>query len=217
MKKISVVLSGCGNRDGAEITEAVSLMIHLSKNGASVEYFAPNLTIQPVSHLTGEISKTEKRNVLIESARITRGQSKDLALLNSNDFDALIFVGGAGAAKTLSTWSSHGASCEVLPEVQKVIESFYKNSKPIGAICISPVLLAKVLGEYKVKLTIGNDKDSIVEIQKTGAIHVECEVNDCVVDKGNKIVTTPAYMYDKRPDEIFEGIGKLAVEVLKLN
>jgi enhancing lycopene biosynthesis protein 2 len=216
MKKISVILSGCGHRDGAEITEAVSLMINLSKTGASIEYFAPNLNFSPVNHLTGEIARPEKRNVLIESARITRGKSKDLILLNPNEFDALIFVGGSGVAKNLSTWSTQGASCEILPDVQKVIESFYKKSKPIGAICISPVLLAKVLGENKVKLTIGNDKETIAEIEKTGAIHVECDVDDCVVDKENKIVTTPAYMYDERPDKIFEGISKFAKEIIKL-
>ena len=159
MKKIAVILSGCGNKDGTEITEAVSLIVALSSARAQVRYFAPNLEITPKNFLTNE-PMAQKRNILNESARITRGQIEDLSKLSPEEFDGLAFPGGFGAALHLCTWGEAGAKCKVLPEVQKAIETFYAQSKPIAAICIAPVLIAKVLGSKGVSVTIGNDKET---------------------------------------------------------
>jgi len=203
MKKIAVVLSGCGHRDGSEITEAVSTIIGLSMAGAHVDFFAPNLMV-------------DNRNMLIESNRITRGRTIDLTELNPLHFDALIFVGGSGAAKNLSNWATQGAKCTVMNEVGLAIEAFYSQGKPIGAICIAPVLLAQILGKHHISVTIGDDQETIQEIEKTGAQHVVCAVSDFVVDNAHKIVTTPAYMYDAPAHLIFKGVNGLTNEIVKM-
>jgi enhancing lycopene biosynthesis protein 2 len=215
MKKIAVVLSGCGFLDGSEITESISLLIALHQAGAQVSCFAPNIELSVVDHNT-KSAQAEKRNVLSESARIARGEIKSLDLLHAKDFDAIAFPGGYGAAKNLCNWAEKGAACEVNSEVKRVILDFYNSSKPIGAICIAPVLVAKVLGNKKVTITVGNDPATIAEIQKTGAQHEECPVDDYITDRETKVVTTPAYMYgEAKPNEVFAGIFGLAHELVE--
>lgn len=214
MKKIAVVLSGSGFKDGSEITESVSLLIALNQAGANVSMFAPNIDFESVNHLTGE--KSEKRNALIESARIARGQVEDLKNLKVQDFDAMVMPGGYGAANILSTWGTQGAKSTVIEDLKRIILEFHEASKPIGAICIAPVILAKVLGDKKVTLTIGNDAATIAEIEKTGAQHEECPVDDYITDRETKVVTTPAYMYgDAKPNQVFAGIFGLAHEIVE--
>ncbi|PIS12157.1 MAG: isoprenoid biosynthesis protein ElbB [Bdellovibrio sp. CG10_big_fil_rev_8_21_14_0_10_47_8] len=214
-KKIAVVLSGCGNKDGTEITEAVSLMIGLSAAGADIQYFAPDLDITAQNFLTGQ-PLAEKRNLMSESARITRSQIKDLKELRADDFDGLAFPGGFGAALHLSTWAKKGSQCTVLPEVEKTILDFHRQSKPIAAICIAPTLLAKVLGSKGVTLTIGNDVETSAEIKKTGALPVDCPVDDFITDREHKVITTPAYMYNAQPHQVFQGISGLVKEFIEM-
>lgn len=215
MKKVAVVLSGCGFKDGSEITEAVSLLIGLNQAGAEVSCFAPDIQIPVTDHLTGKPSG-ETRSLLTEAARIARGHITSLDKLHAKDFDAVAFPGGYGAAKNLCNWAEKGAQCEVNPEVKRVILDFYNSSKPIGALCIAPVVVAKVLGDKKVTVTIGDDAETAAEIQKTGAIHEECPVNDYITDRETKVVTTPAYMYgDAKPNEVFAGIFGLAHELVE--
>lgn len=215
-KKVAVVLSGCGNKDGAEITESISLILALSERNAEVTFFAPDTEIQPLNFLTNQ-PLHEKRNVMVEAARITRSQIQDLGSLVAQDFDALALPGGYGAAKVLSTWATQGSKCEVLPDLKKVILDFHKQSKPIGAICIAPTLVAKVLGSQGVHLTIGNDKETAQEIEKTGAKHVECPVDDFVTDRNMKVITTPAYMYGQAtPFQVYTGIRALVQELIEM-
>lgn len=216
-KKIAVVLSGCGNKDGAEITEAVSLILALSEKGARVTYFAPNTEMAPVNFLTNERAKTEKRNIMVEAARITRSQIQDLNSLVAADFDGLALPGGFGAALELSTWATKGAACEVLPELSSAIVDFHRQSKPIAAICIAPTIVAKVLGKHGVTVTIGNDQETAGEVRKTGAQHEDCPVTDYITDRATKVVTTPAYMYGAAtPFEVFTGIRGLVAEFLEM-
>lgn len=215
MKKIAVVLSGCGHRDGSEITESVSLLIALHQAGADVSCFAPDIEIPVTNHITGQ-PQDEKRRLLVEAGRIARGKIQSLDKLNVKDFDALAFPGGYGAAKNLCNWAEKGAKCDVNPDVKRVILDFHNASKPIAALCIAPVLLARVLGDKKITLTIGDDKETIAEIQKTGALHEECPVDDYITDREGKIVTTPAYMYgNAKPNEVFKGIFGLAHELVE--
>lgn len=215
MKKIAVVLSGCGHRDGSEITESVSMLIGLTQAGAEVHCFAPDIEIPVVNHLNGEVQK-EKRSLLQEASRIARGHITSLDKLHAKDFDALAFPGGYGAAKNLCNWAEKGAQCDVNPDVKRVILDFYNASKPIGAACIAPVLLARVLGDKKVTLTIGDDPATAAEIKKTGAQHEDCPVDDYITDRETKVVTTPAYMYgDAKPNEVFKGIFGLAHELVE--
>ena len=215
-KKIAVVLAGCGHKDGTEITEAVSLMISLSQAGARLTFFAPDEDFVAKNFLTGEAEK-EKRNVMIESARLTRGQMNDLASLVASDFDGLALPGGLGAALNLSSWATQGSACTVHEDLARAITDFHAQSKPIAAICLAPTLIAKVLGKKKITVTIGKDPETISEIQRTGAIHEACPVDDYISDRLHKIVTTPAYMdEDAKPHEVFKGIAGLVREFIEM-
>ncbi len=215
-KKIAVILAGCGNKDGSEITEAVGVIVALSQAGAELSFFAPDTIFPAKNFLTGEVT-SEKRNVMLESARISRGQIQDINSLVAKDFDGIAFPGGFGAALNLCTWATKGSQCDVLPEVQRVIEDFHKQGKPIGAVCIAPALIAKVLGKHKITVTLGNDKETIQEILKTGAQHEVCPVEDFITDRHNKIVTTPAYMYGTaKPHQVFNGIQAMIHEFIEM-
>lgn len=213
-KKIALVLSGCGNKDGSEVTEAVSLIVGLSR-GADLDFFAPNRTFTAKNFLTNE--SIGERNMMLESARITRSKIADLTTLESQNYDGLAFPGGYGAATQLCDWASKGATCAVLPEVQKAIEEFHRRELPIAAVCIAPVLLARVLGKHRISVTIGDDAETIQQIAKTGAIHELCPVNDFITDRTHKIITTPAYMYGGSAfHQVFDGIQGLAKEFLEM-
>lgn len=214
-KKVAVILSGCGVYDGAEIHESVITLLRLDQRGAHVQCFAPNITqMHVVNHLTGE-EMPESRNVLTESARIARGQVKDLREANVEDFDALIVPGGFGAAKNLSNFAVEGAGCTVQPEVLALAEAFAEAGKPVGLICISPALAAKIYGPG-VTCTIGNDTDTAAAMNKMGATHVDCAVSDIIEDKARKLVSTPAYMLAQSISEVASGINKLVDRVLEL-
>ncbi|MFV8797382.1 isoprenoid biosynthesis glyoxalase ElbB [Yersinia sp. LJYL362] len=215
MKTVGVVLSGCGVSDGAEIHESVLTILALDRAGARVAFFAPDKPqLHVINHLTGEES-TEQRNVLVESARIARGLIKPLSSANPEELDALIVPGGFGAAKNLSDFAIKSSECVIDPDLVKLTQSMHKENKPIGFMCISPVMLPKLLGK-PVRLTIGNDPNTIRAIETMGGEHVICPADDVVVDTDNKVVTTPAYMLAKSIAEAAKGIDKLVVKVLDL-
>ena len=192
-KKVAVILSGCGVYDGSEIYESVITLLRLDQRGAQVQCFAPNVPqLHVINHLTGE-EMPESRNVLTESARLARGQIKDLREARAEDFDALIMPGGFGAAKNLSTFATEGAAAKVLPEVLALAQAFAQAGKPVGLMCIAPVLAAKIFGAGVV-CTIGSDHDTAAALTQMGAEHHECEVSDIIEDSQRKLVTTPAYM-----------------------
>ena len=214
-KKIAVILSGCGVYDGAEIHESVITLLRLDQRGAQVQCFAPDIAQSHViNHLTGE-EMPESRNVLVESARIARGEVKDIRDANADEFDALIVPGGFGAAKNLSNFAVEGAGCSVNPQVLELAEAFAEAGKPVGLICISPALAAKIYGPG-VTCTIGNDTDTAAALDKMGATHQECSVEDIVEDTARKLVSTPAYMLGKSISEVASGINKLVDRVLEL-
>ena len=215
IKKVAVILSGCGVYDGAEIQESVITLLRLDQRGAKVQCFAPNIAqMHVVDHLTGE-EMPESRNVLVESARIARGQVKDLREADAKDFDALIVPGGFGAAKNLSNFAVEGANCSVNPDVLALAEAFAEAGKPVGLICISPALAAKIYGPGVV-CTIGNDADTSAAVVKMGGTHEECDVHDIVEDIQRKLVSTPAYMLATSISEAAGGIYKLVDRVLEL-
>lgn len=214
-KKIAVILSGCGVYDGAEIHESVITLLRLDQRGAQVQCFAPNIAqLHVINHLTGE-EMPESRNVLVESARIARGNVKDLREARAEDFDALIVPGGFGSAKNLSNFAVEGAGCTVQPEVLALTEAFAEAGKPVGLICISPALAAKIYGPG-VLCTIGNDVDTAAAVTKMGGTHEECTVTDIVEDRARKLVSTPAYMLAQNISEAAAGINKLVDRVLEL-
>jgi enhancing lycopene biosynthesis protein 2 len=216
MKKIGVVLSGCGVFDGSEIHEATLALLAIDRAGCQAVCMAPNVEFPVTNHLTKEASG-ESRNILVESARIARGNILDIAGVKAADLDAIVFPGGFGAAKNLCDFATKGAAASINPEVARLLQEMAAASKPIGAICIAPVVIAAVLGkQLAATVTIGTDSGTAAEIEKTGAKHQECPVHEIVVDRKNKIVTTPAYMLATRISEVADGIDKCVKEVVSL-
>lgn len=213
MKNFAVILAGCGVFDGAEIHEAVMTLFAIAKNGATYSLFAPDINQHHVvNHITGK-EMPEKRNVLIESARIARGKIRPLSDLDIRNFDAVIFPGGFGVAKNLCNFAFKGADCEVNAEVKKVIKETVSLRKPLGALCISPVLLAAVLGD--VEITLGSDGSSAQAVTKMGAKHKVTTHGDVVIDEKHKIFTTPCYMLDATIVQIAEGTENIVKKMLE--
>jgi enhancing lycopene biosynthesis protein 2 len=216
MKKIGVVLSGCGVYDGSEIQEAVLTLLAIDRQGCEAVCMAPNVDLSVINHLTTK-ETGEKRNVLVESARIARGAIRDVKEVTAAELDAIMFPGGFGAAKNLCNFAQKGAAATVNPDVARLLKEMAAAGKPIGAVCIAPAFIAAVLGkEYSPTVTIGNEADTAAEIEKTGAKHQDCPVTEFVVDRKNRLVTSPAYMLANRISEVHEGIDKCVREVVKL-
>lgn len=216
-KRVGIVLSGCGVKDGSEIHESVLTLLYVDKNGATPVFLAPDMDQTDVVDHLKEVVMNQKRNMLVEGARIARGNIKPLENFDISQIDALIFPGGFGAAKNLCSYAKDGRNLKVLPQVEKLIKSVHKAKKPIGAICIAPVLIAKVLGpDFKVKVTIGMDKNTAADIESFGAKHQNARVDEIVVDEVNKIVTTPAYMLAERISQAEAGISKLVKKIIDL-
>lgn len=215
-KKVALVLAGCGHLDGSEIREAVISLLELDKRGAYVTIFAPNKNQHHVvNHITGQEIKDETRNIMVEAARIARGKIKDLKEARAKDFDALILPGGYGVAKNLCDLAFKGKDATVLTEFKSLILEFLKAKKPIGAICISPaVLVAAVKGEYKIKVTIGDDKEGL--INSLGGEHSLCATENITVDEKNKVISCSAYMRDDSLSKIAQGISKLVEKTLQM-
>ncbi len=218
MTRVGVVLSGCGVNDGAEIHESVITMLALDRAGADMILMAPNIDqLHVINHYTGS-EMDESRNVLMESARIARGKIRDMAEVHASDVDALIFPGGFGVVKNLCDYAMAGTDCSVNPDVKRLATDVHKARKPIGIICIAPAMFAKIMqgAGDTVELTIGTDEQTSSDINSMGSNHVSCPVEDIVIDKKNKIVSTPAYMLAQRISEAAEGIEKLVKEVLAM-
>jgi enhancing lycopene biosynthesis protein 2 len=219
MKKIGVVLSGCGVFDGTEIHESVITLLAIDRAGAKAVCIAPNVDqMHVVNHLTGEESIGEKRNVLVEAARIARGEIKDICTVNADDLCALVFPGGFGAAKNLSTFAIKGENCDVNPEVLRLVREFAAKKKPQAALCIAPAMMAKIYEDApnKPTLTIGNDKDCSSKMEALGTIHQDCSTRNFVFDEENNIVSTPAYMLGQSISEVAEGIEKTINQLIKI-
>jgi len=215
MKKVAVILSGCGVFDGSEINEAVCTLLSIEQAGANYQCFAPNIDQHfVINHLTQE-EMPEKRNVLVEAARIARGNIKDIKEASVNDFDAAIFPGGFGAATNISDFASKGADMSIQADVLAFAKAMKNAGKPQGFICISPVLISKIYGA-DIEQTIGNDESTAAVIEAMGGKHVDCVVDRSVIDQTHKVVSTPAYMLAKGVREAYLGINQLVNDVLKM-
>lgn len=216
MKKVAVILSGCGVFDGAEIHESVFALLSIAQAGAQYTCFAPDTAqLHVVNHVTGEVEENAQRNVLVESARIARGSIQPVSECNVEDFDALIIPGGFGVAKNLCTFALDGDKSIVNEEVMFVCKAFAKAKKPAGYACISPALAASVYGQG-VKLTIGNDNDTSAALTSMGAEHINSVVDEVVIDASNKLVTTPAYMLAENIVDAHKSISAMVQTVLSM-
>ena len=214
-KKFAVILSGCGNKDGAEIHESVMTLWAIHKHGAEFQCFAPDIPQHHVlNFITGQ-EMDESRNVLVESARIARGNIKNLKEYDAGDYDGIIMPGGLGAAKNLSTFAFDGPHCFVNQDVERAVRDTAARGKPIGALCIAPAIIAKILGQ--VEITIGEDAATEAAIAQMGASHTKTTHGEIVVDRKNKVVTTPCYMLDARVDQIGAGAENLVQAMLEMD
>lgn len=213
-KRVAVILSGCGVFDGSEIHEATMVLYAIMKNGGEYRIFAPDIPQHHVvNHITGEEMK-ESRNVLVESARIARGEIKALNEFNADDFDAIILPGGFGAAKNLSSFAFDGADCKVDAQVERAIKDMVKQEKPVGAVCIAPAIIARILD--KPELTIGQDPETATALETMGASHKKTNHGEVVVDKKYKLVTSPCYMLDATILDIASGADAVVKEIFSL-
>ena len=213
-KKVAVILSGCGVYDGSEIYESTLVLLALDRAGIAYQCMAPNIEqMHVLNHLTGE-EMDESRNVLVESARLARGDIIDLAEAKAEDYDGVIFPGGFGAAKNLSNFAVAGGTMTVNEQTLRFTQDMHKQAKVVGLVCIAPALAPILIGEG-VKCTIGNDADTAAAIHALGGEHHICAVNECIIDEDKKVVTTPAYMLAGRISEAAAGIDKLVAAVVE--
>ncbi len=217
MKKIAVILSGCGVYDGSEIHEATLTLLNISSNGASYQCASISGAQSRVMDHSVKQEMRETRDIIVEAARIARGEIVDISNISPKDYDAVIFPGGHGAALNLCDFGRNGGEgTKVNPAVEKLIKEFHAAKKPIGAICIAPVVVARVLAAHKVKVTIGNDPATASAINKWGAEHVNCAAEEICFDPGNLVVTTPAYMLARDIASLNRGVEKLVKKILSL-
>lgn len=215
--KVGVLLSGCGFKDGAEIHESVLTLLALDRAGAEVRCFAPDVDqAGVVDHLRGKPAPGERRNVLVESARIARGRVADVREAHAKDLDALVLPGGFGAANNLGTVGTKGAAGTLNADVARLLREMHAAGKPIGAICIAPLVVAKALGAARPRLTVGDDPGVEAEMKACGATTQTCAVDGVVVDRENRIVSTPAYMLGPSIKDVAPGIERCVAEVLSL-
>lgn len=216
-KRIAVILAGCGVYDGAEIHEAVLTLLRLDQRGAEVTCFAPNIPqMHVIDHSTGAELTAESRNVLVEAARIARGEITDLEHADVQAFDAVIVPGGFGAAKNLCNFAVEGSEMTINVTFKDFIQSMHAANKPIGLMCIAPVMAGQLFGD-SVQCTIGNDLETAIAIEQMGACHKPCEVHEVHVDHTHKLVTTPAYMLAQTISEAATGINLLVDTILEMN
>ena len=217
MARVGVMLAGCGVYDGAEIHEAVLTLLALDEHGADIVCLAPDgEQMHVVNHLTGDATG-ETRNVLIESARIARGDVTDVAQVKAGELDALVFPGGFGAAKNLCDFATKGADCVTHPEVARLVGEMHAAGKPLGFACIAPALAAAIFrdaGVSGVNLTIGSDEGTAAAIEQMGAVHLDCPVREARTDEANKVVTSPAYMLAGRITEVRDSVKAMVDGVL---
>lgn len=216
MTKVAVILSGCGYLDGAEIRESVLSLLYLDQHGAQVDIFAPDTEQAGVMDHLHQREADETRNVLVESARIARGQVRDLSELTPDAYDALVLPGGFGVAKNLSNFAQKGAECEVHPVFAQIVRGFFEQGKPIGAICIAPAVLAVCLRGKALRLTIGEDEGVAAAIEACGHTHERASAREAVIDDANKIATCSAYMREDPLSEIAQGIENVIQAVIRM-
>lgn len=219
MKRVGVVLAGCGYLDGAEIQEAVAALLALSRREVEVIAMAPNVRQMHVVDHRVHTEAEYTRNVLTESARITRGDIQDLSAVDVAGLDALVFPGGFGAAKNLCDFATAGTEMLVLPAIEALITDRFKAKTPMAFICIAPVIAASVIGAISpgVELTIGSDVATAQAIEALGGHHVNTGPGEIHIDKERRIVSTPAYMVGPNIAAVFDGIDACIAALLEMS
>jgi len=218
---VAVVLSGCGVMDGAEVTEAVGLIVSLSQAGFGMAFYAPDrFQANVIDHYRG-VAAGESRNILSEAARIARGNIKPLSAIRPEAHCAIVFPGCFGAAKNLCNFAEAGGRANLYEDVQAALSPFVEERKPIVALCAAPLvlgLIARNCGISGSRITFGGyaeGKAMVDALGVWGQTHVEMPVDGACVDEGHRFVSVPAYMYGgATPAQVFAGC-QAAVAALK--
>jgi enhancing lycopene biosynthesis protein 2 len=206
--KFAVILSGCGQHDGSETHEVITTLLSIEQEGIEWYGFAPDRPqSRVINHITNEEEPQESRSILKESARLVRGRIKPLNEINMNEFDAIVFPGGFGAATNWCNWLTHGTDFSIEEDIRELVSQARTHHKPLGFICIAPVMIPKLCPDAT--LTIGNDEQIAEKIEEMGGTHVTCSAENIVIDQEHKIVTTPANMLAQNLVELHQGIHKL--------
>ncbi len=213
MSKVAVILSGCGNRDGSELQETLGLLLALNRRNIAWQCFAPKGDFAVVSYIDNDGETGQRRDIYAEAARIARGDLKPMGDYNVADYDALVLPGGMGSVRNLSTYAYESVNMKVLPDVERAILDTHKAGKPICAMCIAPLVLAKVLGPHGVKITFGAFCQASKVAQQLGAIHEDCANTGVCMDSRNRVLTTPAYMVCTRISQIFDGADNMVAQL----
>ncbi len=213
--KFAVVLSGCGQHDGSETHETVLTLLSLTQQNIEWQAVAPNrLQHHVTQHDTNTTANDEQRHCLTEAARLARGNIIDVSTANINDYDGVVIPGGFGAVTNLCDWADKGPDFAIEASVQAFLEQAIDRKLPMGFICIAPMLITKLF--QSATLTIGNDAGIAEKITQLGSTHVDCAVNEVVVDEKHRVVSTPAYMLAKNIDQAYQGISKLVAQLVVL-
>jgi len=222
MNNIALLLSGCGTYDGSDIWEVVLISYHLEKRGQKPIFFAPNIEQKEVIDHSNQVSLSDKRNVLSESARMALGQIKDTKDLYGKDVDGLILPGGKGTLNNLADFLGEEKFLNVNPDVKRILREVYRRKKPIGACGLASLIVASALRdilETPLTLTIGKDPQLIKQIEELGAVHVVSRGSEAIVDSEHKIVSTPLSLLELKIMEIAQGTENLVsgmVDLIKL-
>lgn len=217
MKKIALIMLGAGGQDGSETTETVSATLSLSEFGAQTIFFSFDQDFFTQNHKTRILSTQEKRNALIESCRITRGQTQSIEELNPDDFDALVIPGGSGLLKNLTSFHEEGANFKVHAHLEKIILKFHEQSKPIGVICLAPFIAAQVLKKHKPLITLGESSELISHLKKMNVEHESCPSTDYITDRDCKLLSTPAFMNEEAtPFSVYTGVRLMIKELVEM-
>jgi len=213
--KFAIILSGCGQHDGSETQETILTLLSLAQENISWEAFAPDIPQkQVINHRTRAREPQETRNVLTESARLVRGKIKPISEGKASAYDAIVLPGGMGAVTNLCNWADKGADFSFDPQVKTFLQEAIKTQKPIGCICIAPVMIPALVSGAT--LTLGNDPNLAKDLQNLGCTHVNCSSSSIIIDPQHKLVTTPANMLSASIDEVYTGIHKLIKALAEL-
>lgn len=213
--KFAIILAGCGQHDGSETHEVILTLLSMAQEGISWDSFAPDIDQHYViNHLNNKVESNETRNVLKESARLVRGKIKPITDFSVSNYDAIIFPGGVGSVTNLCNWYYEGKNFSFNKDLKKIIDSSVLEKKPMGFICIAPIMITKIFTNSKI--SIGNDESLARQINELGSEHINCSATDVVIDTKNKVVSTPANMVASSIDEVYQGIHKLVIELKKM-
>jgi enhancing lycopene biosynthesis protein 2 len=224
-KRVAVILSGCGHRDGSDVAETMLAFLMLDRAGAKVICAAPDAEQREVvDHLmdaaasaiatpTAAATSSVPRNARVEAARLAPGEVLPLAALDPNRLEGLFIPSGRGVATLLSDYAEKGALCAVDPDLARVMKALLAAKKPMGFVGLAAVLAARVLGPVAgVRLTLGSK--AVVAAKHAAVMGADVRpgaIDDVIADERARVYSTPGLEAEgARLAQVAKAIEKLA-------